>query len=264
MNLPPCLDALKWCDDVVIVDAGSTDSSREIAEAAGARVFVKDFATEDAQLNWIAKNVDYHHPWVYFCDADEIVTEELKDELLQIAATPDLDLVAYRLRYKNYFMNRWIRHCGIYPVWLLRFFRPEFVSWERTINTTVSVQGKEGRLNSHFLHFSFRKGIASWFEKHNRYSTFEAIESRRSLSTTTVNWKNIFQLRNHAARRTALKELSFRMPFRPLLRFFYMYIIKLGFLDGIPGFHYCLLLSLYEYMIVLKMKELDQQEKGSA
>ncbi|MFM7928194.1 MAG: hypothetical protein ACKO9Q_10820, partial [Pirellula sp.] len=107
-----------------------------------------------------------------------------------------------------------------------------------------------------FHHFSFRKGLYSWVEKHNQYSTNEAIESIRSLDQRSIPWKDIFQFKDPAARRVALKELSFRMPCRSALRFVYMYVLKLGFLDGVAGYHYCKLLSTYEYLITLKIQEL--------
>lgn len=153
-------------------------------------------------------------------------------------------------------MGRWIKHFGIYPVWVLCFYRPESVRWERLVNPTAVVEGDSGRLTSHFHHFSFRKGLYSWVEKHNQYSTNEAIESIRSLDQQSIPWKDIFQLKDPAARREGFKELSFRMPCRSVLRFLYMYVLKLGFLDGVPGYHYCKLLSFYEYLITLKIQEL--------
>lgn len=255
VNLPHCLAALVWCEDIVVVDAGSVDETQAIARKANVRIFEASFQDESEQLNWIAQKIEFKNPWVYICDADEIVSAELRDELLRISNDSSNHLVAYRVRYKNYFMNRWIRHCGIYPVWLLRVFRPGFVNWERKINTTVRILGDEGKLDSHFMHYSFRKGLTAWFEKHNRYSTLEAVESTKTLQESTIRWSDIFQTKEPARRRIALKELSFRMPCRPLLRFIYMYFLRFGFLDGAAGFHYCKLLSVYEYMIVMKQKE---------
>lgn len=258
INLPHCLRSLRWCDDIVVLDSGSSDRTVEIAEQAGCRVLHKSFENESEQLNWAGTQIDYKYPWVYFSDADEVIPDDLKNELLTIAKGDSQPHVAFRLRYKNFFMDRWIKHCGIYPVWVLRFYRPESVRWERIVNCTPVVDGSIGSLQAHFHHYSFRKGLASWVDKHNKYSTKEAIESLRSLDNRQVPWKDLFQFKDPAARRLALKELSFRMPFRGLLRFLYMYFMKLGFLDGIPGYHYCKLLSIYEYLITLKVREIRE------
>src|SRR5207249_4567834 len=142
--------------------------------------------------NWALENICFKHPWVYYSDADEIVTAELRDELQAVGGNPDETRVAFRLRYKNFFMGQWLRHCGIYPTWILRFFRPEKVRWERLVNPVAVVEGSEGRLENHFEHYSFNKGLNAWFEKHNRYSWHEAGESLRSLSKGTVSLRGVF------------------------------------------------------------------------
>jgi glycosyltransferase involved in cell wall biosynthesis len=260
-NLRACLESVKWCDDVVVLDSFSTDKTLAIAKAAGARIVQRKFDNWSAHQNWALENIPFRHPWVYYSDADEIVTPELRDELLAIAANPNETNVAYRLRYKNFFMGRWIRHCGIYPAWILRFFRPEKVRWERLVNPVPVVNGPEGRLKGHFEHFSFKKGLNAWFDKHNRYSWHEAEESIKSLAHGRFAWRELFS-RDPARRRRALKELSFRLPCRPMLRFFYMYFLRLGLLDGSAGYHYCRMLAAYEYMIVLKMQEILRRNQG--
>jgi glycosyltransferase involved in cell wall biosynthesis len=260
-NLPRCLEAVRWSDDIVVLDSFSTDRTVEIARAAGARVVQRQFDNWAAHQNWALENIPFRHPWVYYSDADELVTPELRDELLAIAANPAEPHVAYRLRYKNYFMGQWIRHCGIYPTWILRFFRPDKVRWERLVNPAPLVDGSEGHLQNHFEHYSFSKGLNAWFDKHNRYSWQEAEESLKSLAAGALPWTNLFTP-DPAARRRALKELSFRMPFRPWLRFFYMYVLRLGFMDGWAGFTYCRLLTIYEDMIVLKMREIQRRRQG--
>lgn len=262
-NLPRCLESVKWCEDIVVLDSFSTDRTVEIAKAVGARVIQRKFDNWAAHQNWALENITFKHPWVYYSDADEVVTKELRDELLDVANNPSDPNVAYRLRYKNFFMGQWIRRCGIYPAWILRLFRPDKVRWERLVNPTPIVNGPEGRLKSHFEHYSFNKGLNAWFEKHNRYSWQEAEESLKSLAGGGFDWSQLFA-ENPATRRRAQKELSFRLPCRPLLRFFYMYIWHCGFLDGWAGFTYCRLLTIYEYMIVLKMRELRLREQGTA
>lgn len=260
-NLPACLHSVSWSDDIVVLDSMSTDRTPALALDLGARVIQRPFDNWSAHQNWAVQNIPFKHPWVYYSDADELVTPALRDELLAVSARPDNPHAAYRLRYRNYFMGRWIRHCGIYPVWVLRLFRPEKVRWERLVNPVARVQGPEGRLEGHFEHHSFNKGLAAWFDKHNRYSTLEAEEALKSLAAGEPRWSALFSA-NPAHRRHALRALSFRVPSRPLLRFIYMYLLRLGVLDGLPGYHYCRLMAIYEYMIALKMNELRRREAG--
>lgn len=264
VNLRRCLESLRWCDDVVVLDSGSTDHTVAIAQEFGARVIERPFDNWASHQNWALQSIEFRHPWLYYSDADEVITPELRDEMVAVASADAQPHVAYRLRYKNYFLGRWIRHCGIYPTWVLRFYKPDTVHYERLVNPTASVDGSVGLLQEHFLHFSFNKGLHAWLDKHNKYSTAEALETLRELRDGHIDWSGLFDWRNPARRRVALKHLSFRLPFRPLLRFLYMYVLKLGFLDGLGGFHYCTLLSIYEYMIVLKVKELRRRERGES
>lgn len=262
MNLPACLASVAWCDDIVVLDSGSTDRTIEIAQAAGARVVHRKLENWAAHQNWALQNIPFKHPWVYYSDADEVVTPELRDEMLKISETPG-EHVAYRVRYKNFFFGHWIRHCGIYPTWVMRFFRPEKVRFERLVNPIAVTDGSEGRLQEHFLHYSFNKGLDAWFDKHNKYSRQEAMESIKHLAGGKMDTGGLFS-GDAARRRKAIKELSFRLPCRPLLRFTYMYFFKLGFLDGWAGFTYCRLLTIYEYMIVLKMREIRRHQEGKS
>jgi glycosyltransferase involved in cell wall biosynthesis len=263
-NLPRCLESLRWCDDIVVLDSGSSDRTVEIAKEYGARVIIRPFDNWASHQNWALESIEYRYPWLYYSDADEVMPPELRDELIRIATASSQPHMAYRVRYKNFFLGRWIRYCGIYPTWVLRFYRPEKVRYERLVNPTAKVDGTTGLLQEHFLHFSFNKGLQAWFDKHNKYSTAEAIETIRDLREGAIDWAGLVVFSNPARRRLALKRLSFRLPFRPLLRFLYMYVLKLGFRDGGPGFHYCMMLSIYEYMIVLKMRELRRRERGKS
>ena len=133
--------------------------------------------------------------------------------------------------------------------------QPEKISFERTVNLRYLVDGQEGFLKNHFEHHAFNQGIDAWIGKHRSYAAAEAIDNLRSLNGPSLPWSYLVH-DSPTLRRRALKELSFRLPLRPALRFLYMYLFRLGLLDGRPGLDYCLLLSLYERMIVLKMKKL--------
>jgi hypothetical protein len=259
-NLPRCLESLWWSDDVVVFDSGSTDRTARIAESMGARVIHHRFDNWSGHLNWAVRNIEFKHPWVYYSDADECVPPDLMGEMQAVVADTTRCQVAYRLRFKNMFMGKWIKRSGLYPTWVLRLFQPRKVRWERLVNPVAIIDGPEGRLQTHFEHHSFNKGLAEWFAKHNRYSSDEAHELIASVDTP-IDWGGILSA-DPPRRRKALKNLAFRMPCRPLLVFCYLYIARLGLLDGRAGLTYCALRGVYEYMIDVKVKELYLRTQG--
>lgn len=259
-NLEACLQTFTWTDDVIVLDSGSTDRTRQIAEAAGARVFTRQFDDWSSHQNWAVRNLPFRNGWVYYTDADERMTPELQCELTAIATAGSTSCVAYRVRFKNMFLGRWIRRASMYPVWVLRFFRPDKVGWERLVNPVAVVEGTEGKLMGHFEHYSFNNGFNAWFEKHNNYSSGEARELLRGL-TARITWRALFGA-DAASRRKALKAVAYRVPFRPFLVLFYLYFVRGGWLEGMAGFRYCLLRFIYEYMIDMKVLEARRAGEG--
>jgi len=260
INLPGCLESVAWSDDIVVFDSFSTDGTVEIARAAGARVVQRKFDNWSAHQNWAVGNIEFKYPWVYYTDADERVPPALAQEILSVTSAPDRPEAAYRLRVQHFLFGKWVKHSSLYPTWVLRLFRPERIRWERLVNPVAVVDGPVGRLEGHFEHHSFNKGLGEWFDKHNKYSTGEAQELIRS-GTEPIDWGGI-ACREAARRRKVLKHLAYRTPGRPVLLFLFMYFFKMGFLDGRPGLIYCTLRAIYEYMIDLKVKELRRREKG--
>jgi hypothetical protein len=231
-----------------------------VAEAAGARVFHRPWDSEPAQRKY-SLTLPFKYPWVFNPDADEVATPELSAEMGAVAADPARPEVCYRVRRKDMFMGHWLRRASLYPTWFPRFFRPEKIRFERLINMAYIADGPEGRLREHMIHYSFNKGLHAWFEKHNTYSSLEAVEALKVLRGDRASVRDLFA-RSRVVRRRALKDLSFRLPARPTLRFLYAYLFRLGFLDGRAGLTYCRMLAVYEYMIGLKLKELRLREQG--
>jgi glycosyltransferase involved in cell wall biosynthesis len=258
--LPACLASVSWSDDIVVLDSFSTDRTVELAKAAGARIYQRSYDNEHTQHTYGLKEIPFKHPWVYIPDADEITPPELRDEMLAVAQ-PGRPEAAFRVRFKVMFMGQWIKRSSLYPTWVVRLVRPDKASFEREINSVCVVDGPIGRLENHFIHYSFNKGLNAWYEKHNRYSWHEARETIKSRAIGAIRWADIFSL-DPPRRRRALKELSFRLPLRPSLRFFYMYVVRGGFLDGWAGYVYCRLLAAYEYMIVVKIAEIRRRKRG--
>jgi glycosyltransferase involved in cell wall biosynthesis len=260
VNLEACLQSVRWSDDITVFDSYSSDRTLEIARDFGARVLQRRFDNERDHRT-ASLRLGFKHPWVFNPDADEIATPELIEEMQAVVADQSRPEVAYRMRGKTMFLGRWLKHSSLYPTWMCRLFQPQAVAFERSINLHYKIDGPEGRLNGHYLHYTFNKGLTAWIEKHNRYSLLEAEETLKSLRRGQMPWRDLFTL-NPVRRRRALKELSFRLPCRPTLRFLYMYLLRRGFLDGRAGFTYCRLLALYEYLIAVKLKELQLREQG--
>jgi glycosyltransferase involved in cell wall biosynthesis len=256
VNLPECLRSVAWSDDVVVFDSFSTDATPEIARAHGARLVQHEFVDYGSQRE-AARRVGYKHPWVLAVDADERPDAELVAELQAIAGRGADEHAAYRVRRKDHFMGRWIKHCTLYPSWFLRLYRPEKIVYEpRAVHEYPTVSGRVGELSGHLLHYSFNKGLEDWLQKHVRYARLEAAENLWSLAAgrRSLDFAGLLS-GDPVRRRRALKELSFRLPMRPWLRFAYMYGLRGGFLDGVAGYRYCKMLAMYEAMIVLQMQD---------
>lgn len=261
-NLPSCLKAVRWSDDIVVLDDGSTDRTVEIAESFGARVIRHSAGSERSQREYSVGKIQFKYAWVFNPDADEVTSEALRDEMLRAVSDPSRDEVAYRVRFRNMFMGRWLKHSCLYPTWVVRLFKPEKISFERETNLTYKIDGKCGFLENDYYHYSFNKGLAAWFDKHNRYSDGEAIEALKFLNNRKMDWKGVFAFGDHPRHRRALKALAWYVPCRPLLVFCFLYFVRMGFLDGVAGWRYCCMRTIYEYMIDLKIAELRRIGKG--
>lgn len=269
-NLPGLLESVSWADDIVVLDSLSTDRTREISEAAGARWFERAYDGRGNHQNWAMEHIEFKHRWVFYLDADERMTPELRAEIEQIASewesgnrsVENNDQVAYYCGRKNIYKGKWLKH-AMPPGNIMRFFQPPLIRFARDANPVPIVDGKIGYLKEHFIHYNFSKGIREWIERHNRYSTYEANETMKALAENPVKLGNLFSS-DRNTRRLELKNISFRLPFRPTLKFVYMYLLGRGFLDGRAGWAYCRLQAMYEYMIVLKVRELKRPDLVAA
>ena len=255
-NLPACLEALAWADDVVVLDSFSQDETVAVAERLGARVYQRAFDDFAGQRNYALDQIPFQHEWVLHLDADEIVTPALQAEMAAAVAAGRYD--AWRVPSKMMFMGRWLRYSGLYPSYQVRLGHRDRFRFKQVGHGQREDLAPErvGTLTEPYLHYSFSKGLSDWVEKHNRYASAEAREAVRLLATGGgTDWAGLLA-REPTRRRRALKALSIRLPLRPLLRFLYMYLLRRGFLDGRAGLTYCRLLAIYEYLIVLKTREL--------
>lgn len=263
VEIAGCIESVATlCDDIIVVDSYSSDRTVEIAKSYNVRIVQHVFESHGRQRTWMLQEVPTQYEWAYILEADERMTPELFAECCQ--ATQSDEYIGYYVAERVMFMNRWIRHCTQYPRYQMRLFRKDKVWFTDYGHTEREVcNGPTGFLKETYPHYTSGKGFNRWLDKHNRYSTDEAKETLLQLERGTVNWRNLLFGSSEVERRRALKDLSLRLPLRPAIRFFYMYFLLGGFLDGKAGFTWCALQFFYEYLIMLKVWELRQhQTKG--
>jgi glycosyltransferase involved in cell wall biosynthesis len=243
-------------NDIIVIDSCSTDRTVEIAQRYPVRVIEHAFESHGQQRTWMIRNVATPYDWAYILEADERMTPELFAECCQTVAQPEH--VGYFVAERVMFMGQWIKHSTQYPRYQMRLFDKQRV-WFSDYGHTEREEcdGSTGFLTATYPHYTQGKGFARWFDKHNIYSTNEAKETVQQLTQGQVNWSDLWFGKTEVDRRHALKDLSQRLPFRPLIRFIFMYVWLKGFLDGRAGFAWCTLQAFYEYMIVLKAWEIQ-------
>lgn len=253
-NLPACLASVAWCDDVVVLDSLSTDRTAELARAAGARVFARAFTDFAGQRNWAHAEVAFRHGWVFHLDADERFTPELRAECAAVAARADDTHDGWLVAPKMFFQGRWIPHCTDYPAYQARLVRAHGFRFVQVGHgQREAPEMRVGRLAASYTHDLSACSYDEWREKHERYAREEAAEIRAHPATVGELFRRV-RAGPRLERRRALKRLWFRLPFRPVLRFFYQYGWRLGCLDGRAGLAYCRRLSQYEGLIARELR----------
>lgn len=253
-NLPGCIESVKWSDDIHVLDSYSTDATVNIAEQLGATVWYRKFDSFAQQQNWALENISFRYPWVFYFDADERVTPELAQSMVE-AVQAATESVAFRIRRRDFFLDTWLKHVQATPYYL-RLFRPEKMRYERVGHPVSLPDGPVESISGYLDHFPFSKGMTQWVDKHNFYSTQEAEQAlcERKNGTHPSLRKALF-VGTYEEKRRHLKSLFYRTPGRPLIKFLAMYFVNRGFLDGYAGFAYAVLIAFYEFLIVLKTRE---------
>jgi glycosyltransferase involved in cell wall biosynthesis len=259
INLADCLDSCAWSDDVVVFDSFSTDRTQQIATRPAVRFIQRHFDNYAAQRNAALSEVPYLHPWVLMVDADERTPPDLVAEMEQAVANAKPATVMFRMRRKDFFMGRWLRRSSGYPSWFGRLVRVGRVRVERDVNEEYIADGDVVHLQSHLLHYPFNKGIAYWYERHNRYSSMEAL-AKLAARKEPLALKSLLSA-DPIERRRGMKSLVYRLPMRPSIWFCYLYIVRLGFLDGRAGLAFSRMRASYELIIDLKVIELERRRK---
>ena len=265
-NLPRCLASIAWADEIFVVDSQSADGSQRIAEALGARVVQFEFnGTWPKKKNWALEHLPFRNEWIFILDADEVLPAEAATEFRSAIANAG-EIAGYWINRRFMFMGRWLRH-AYYPNWNLRLFRHSLGRYEKLtevptasgdneVHEHVVVQGPTSRLRCQLDHYAF-PSVEVFVEKHNRYSNWVArVAVAAGQSTAGLQSARV-------AQRRRLKQFAQRLPFRPLLRFLYVYLWQRGFLDGREGYYFARLHGFYEFLSVAKTYELKKQPRST-
>lgn len=259
-NLEPCLNTLRWCNDIHLVDSNSTDRTVEMARAHGVKVYQHAFEGHSRQREWALRNLPFANEWVFALDADHRVTPELQQELVQRFRTPPPDLDGLYVKRRQIFRGRWLRHGGYYPKYMLKVFRHREAFLDHLeFDYRFYVRGKTGLLKHDILEDNQNENSISFFvEKHNRFATEQAQEElKRRAGQAYLVRTSLFGTPDQRTLR--LKQIWYGLPLylRPFLLFGYRYFIRLGFLDGKQGFVFYFLQSFWFRLLVdIRIEEL--------
>lgn len=235
-HIEACLQSVAFADEILIVDSGSTDATLEIARRHGARVLHQDWLGYGKQKEFAARQAK--NGWVLSIDADERVSEELRASIQEALVVPRFH--ACRMARRNRFMGRWLRHGEGYPDWSLRLYHRGHAHWsDDPVHEKLEMDGKIITLHGDLLHES-EQGIADYLEKQNRYTTLAAEELYRA-----------------GRRANPLKLLL-----SPVFRFIKFYVVRLGFLDGVPGLVHIAIGCFNSFCKYAKLIELHRRESA--
>ena len=263
-NLPRCLRSISWAAEVFVVDSQSDDGSQEIAVSLGATVVQFDFnGTWPKKKNWALDNLNFAHEWILIIDADEVLPPQAEAEIRSIVSNPRERHSGYWINRRFHFMGKWLKHAYT-PNWNLRLFkhgrgRYEKLTGEATasgdneVHEHIIVRGSTGRLKALMDHYAFPT-VEVFVEKHNRYSNWEArvaLDKYLGKSMPALQKRDVWLKRQ-------VKRLARRLPFRPFLRFLYVYLWQGGILDGREGYYFARLHGFYEFLSQAKTYELKK------
>jgi len=265
LNIARCIRSILWVDEVFVVDSQSTDQTIKIAEKLGAKVMQFEYKGGwPKKKNWALQNLPFAHEWVLILDADECLPPEAEEEIRKIVTNPEVEHAGYWINRRYFFLGQPLKH-AYFPNWNLRLFRHKVGRYEKItdlstdsgdheIHEHVVVQGSTGKLNSIMDHHAFPT-IDSFVEKHNRYSNWEAIVESSAEDDDTA-------LQHEAVKgKRRLRRIFRKLPFRPTLRFIYVYLWQGGILDGWAGYVFARLHAQYEFLSLSKARAISRSRK---
>jgi len=264
-NIARCIQSVQWVNEIFVVDSASSDKTIEIAESLGAKVV--QFKYEGGwpkKKNWALENLPFTNEWVLILDADECLPPKAQNEIEEIVSNTHEKHSGYWINRRYFFLGKPLKH-AYFPNWNLRLFKHKLGRYEKItdlstnsgdheIHEHVVVQGSSGKLNSIMDHHAFPT-IESFVEKHNRYSNWEAV-----VESSTTDDESSLQHDGVRGKRK-LRRIFRKLPFRPTLRFLYVFLWQRGILDGWRGYVFSRLHAQYEYLSAAKAKAILRSRK---
>lgn len=221
-----CLESITWADEIVVIDSKSEDKTKEISSQYTEKVYEREFDNFSNQRNFGLNKLD--SDWVLVLDADERITDKLKDEIKDVAARGRYNF--YQIPRKNFFLGKWIKNAGWYPDYTDRFFRNhQGIEYSGEVHESPEFDGEKGKLDEPMIHYTF-KDIASYMEKVNHYTTLSAAESDKDTSLFYVFARSFFE-------------------------FFDFLILKRAFLLGREGFVLTAISTIAKFLKYIKIWE---------
>jgi glycosyltransferase involved in cell wall biosynthesis len=234
-QLESCLASVAFAEEIVVVDSGSTDGTVELAARRGARVIRKEWLGFGAQKQFAVEAAS--NDWVLCVDADERISEELREQIVAELRAPRA--FVYALPRRNRFLGRWLKHGEGYPDWNVRLFHRKHARWgDEVVHEKVATRLPVLRLRGDLLHDS-AEDLEKYLDKQNRYTSLQA-ESLRAAGRRASVWQLVFS---------------------PLLRFVKFYVVRLGFLDGVPGLVHVAIGCMNSFNKYAKLRALERASK---
>jgi glycosyltransferase involved in cell wall biosynthesis len=232
--LEPCLDSLAFADEIVVVDSGSSDGTVELARKKGARVVQKEWLGFGQQKQFAVEQAS--HDWVLCVDADERVSPQLARSIERALGAPASPV--YRMARRNRFLGRWLAHGEGYPDWSPRLFNRLNARWsDDLVHEKVLFAVTPGTLEGDLMHDSY-DDLSTYLERQNRYTTLAARQAFEQGRGANV----------------------LHLLLSPVVRFFKFYVMRLGFLDGLPGLMHISIGCMNSYVKYMKLIELRRAE----
>lgn len=236
-NVRTCLESVRWADEILVSDSGSGDKTVEICKEYGAKVFNDEWLGFGKQKNLIAGRA--RNNWILNIDADERITSDLRKEIEDVFNNGGCD--GYNIPRKNFFGDKWIKHCGWYPDYNLRLYKKDKAQFnERNVHEAVQVDGKIGCLKNPLEHHTY-KDVSDYLKRMDRYSTLAAEEMSKN------------------GKSAGLSDLIFR----PCFTFFKMFFLQKGFLEGYNGIILSGLYAAYTFSKYAKLWEMSKKDVRS-
>ncbi|SJZ46843.1 glycosyltransferase family 2 protein [Selenihalanaerobacter shriftii] len=227
-NIIDCLESINWIDELVVVDSYSEDETVELAKQHTEKVYQREFDDFSSQRNFGLDQIESE--WVLVVDADERVTFELKEEVLERLNNPQAE--GYRIPRKNYFLGKWIKYCGWYPDYTLRLFKVADNRYSGLVHEGIKIDGRVDKLDNAFIHYTYRN-LKHYLDKINQYTTLDAEDKYQ------------------AGKKKGLAYILLR----PVVEFIKKYFLKKGFLLGFQGLILSILSSYYQFLKYIKLWE---------